>query len=86
MDACEKLGFFIITGHDILQEKVEGICTVAKKFFNWPPEKKESMKGSKPGPGYVPMSGENLAATRDENAPADLKESFNISSREEKNK
>ena len=85
-DACEKSGFFIITGHGIPQELVEGICTVAKEFFNLSLKEKESMKGCGSGSGYIPMGGENLAATLGENAPVDLKESFNISSREEKNK
>jgi isopenicillin N synthase-like dioxygenase len=38
------------------------------------------------GSGYLPMDAENLSVTLGEQAPADLKESFNMNCRPEKNK
>ncbi|CAF2863790.1 unnamed protein product [Rotaria sp. Silwood2] len=38
------------------------------------------------GCGYLPMERENLAATMEVNTPGDLKESFNVNSREAQNK
>ncbi|CAF4057341.1 unnamed protein product, partial [Rotaria sp. Silwood1] len=83
-NACEEIVFFIITGHGIPVETVEEVCSIAQQFFDWPLEKKNLLEGS--GCGYLPMEKENLAATRNVNAPPDLKESFNISSRKEQNK
>jgi isopenicillin N synthase-like dioxygenase len=83
--ACEQIGFFIIKGHGIPVETVNQACAIAQQFFDLPLEvkQKSSVQGS--GSGYLPMEGENLAATLGVNAPSDLKESFNISSRKEKN-
>lgn len=83
-NACEQIGFFIIKGHGIPTKTVEQIFSIGQELFDLPPEQKILLDSS--GSGYVPMGRENLAATLNVATPADIKESFNISSREAQNK
>lgn len=83
-NACEHIGFFIITGHGVSIETVEQMFSVMQRLFDLPLEQKMLLEGS--GCGYLPMGRENLAATVNKTSPPDFKESFNISSREDQNR
>jgi isopenicillin N synthase-like dioxygenase len=78
--ACEEIGFFLITGHGVPEELVDRNYTLAKEFFDLPLQKKNEVK--KPGPkvsrGYSLLGGQNLAITVGNDAPSDLHETFTV--------
>jgi isopenicillin N synthase-like dioxygenase len=83
-NACEGIGFFFIKEHGVSDEIIQKASSIAEKFFNLPPDSKNKcIKGS--GSGYLPEGAENLSVTLGNSAPFDLKESFNVNSKLEKN-
>lgn len=79
--ACEEIGFFIITGHQIPNALLDGVAQVGRTFFDRPLDQKQQIapNGSiEGGVTYVPFAVEKLAATRGEVTPGDLKESLNF--------
>ena len=80
--ACERIGFFVVSGHGVAPALVEGVQRESKAFFARPLEEKlairqrKEQKGSR---GYEPVGTEQLSATIGLETPPDLKES--ISSR-----
>lgn len=77
-DACEQIGFLIVTGHGVPAEVVAQASASARAFFDLPHAEKERLPLTPQGAGYSPLQGESLARTLGQPAPADLKESLNI--------
>jgi isopenicillin N synthase-like dioxygenase len=79
-EACERIGFLLVTGHGVPDELVERNYNLAKEFFDTPLEVKNKVK--KPAPtvsrGYSRLGGQNLASTIGNEAPSDLHETFTI--------
>jgi len=77
--ACENTGFLTITGHGVPPGLTTRTAAAARTFFDLPDDKKKRLRMTPAGAGYSPLQGEQLAATQGNKAPADLKESLNIS-------
>jgi isopenicillin N synthase-like dioxygenase len=78
-DACERLGFFTVTGHGIDEALIADVAARSRAFFDLPPDEKERFTGPTTTPGlpvYRPLRSERLGATGDGVATADLKESL----------
>ena len=79
--ACERIGFFVVSGHGVAPALVEGVQRESKAFFARPLEEKlairqrKEQKGSR---GYEPVGTEQLSATIGVETPPDLKESLSI--------
>jgi isopenicillin N synthase-like dioxygenase len=77
-DACEQIGFFVITGHGVPEVAVDRLVTNAKGFFALPLEEKLRVK--KPdGPdskGYTPMGTKTVGKDRDPTLKPSLHESY----------
>ena len=76
--ACEQVGFFVITGHDVLQDKITAVFAEGRAFFAQPLD--EKMRIKRPGPGisrgYNSLAGQSLGLTMGQKAPPDLMESL----------
>lgn len=72
-DAARNVGFFIIKGHHIHQDIMDGLLTAAKDFFSTPEEYRKQYLIGLNGfhNGYIPIGGEGFG-----NEVPDLKESF----------
>ena len=81
-DACERIGFLVITGHKVPPEAIEALTTQSRAFFDLPVELKcnSAPDVQQVFRGYSPLSKESLAALSSdgEAAPPDIKESFDI--------
>ncbi len=77
--ACEDTGFFVVTGHAVREPVIERIYRISRTFFDLPESSKRRVGESGSVSGgmmYFPLQAENLAASRGEQRPADLKESL----------
>lgn len=76
--ACEQVGFFVITGHEIPDARIRDAFTEGRSFFRRPLDEKLRIK--RPGPGisrgYNSLAGQSLALTIGQKAPPDLMESL----------
>lgn len=79
-DACERLGFLMIVGHEVDPRLVQATWDAARSFFEMPIA--DRMRVAMPTPGYPygysPVAGESLAASLGQQGHPDLKESFAI--------
>jgi isopenicillin N synthase-like dioxygenase len=77
-DACERVGFLVITGHGVPEETIERTFKVARSFFARPADEKQRIK--RPGPGisrgYNGVASQSLARTLGNVTPPDLMESL----------
>lgn len=75
-DACRSVGFFYISGHGIAQESIDRIYELSRRFFDLPAADKAALTISRSmnNRGYAGIDDESL----DPDAPADLKEAFNV--------
>lgn len=75
-EACRSVGFFYICGHGIAQEKIDAIYAFSAAFFDLPAADKVALTISRSmnNRGYAGIDDESL----DPDAPADLKEAFNV--------
>lgn len=83
-DACESIGFFVITGHGVQGTVLERLIEQSRAFFDQPDEMKTRIRrhGSNfGGPTYVPPNSESLGALDGQLQQADLKESLDVSPR-----
>ena len=77
--ACEHVGFFVITGHQV-SDAIIRVCIHAggRAFFALPLE--EKMRIKRPGPGisrgYNSVAGQSLGPDHRQKAPPDLMESL----------
>lgn len=77
-DACEDIGFLILTGHGVPQDLIKRMYDVSRRFFDLPIEEKLKARGDNPGKGYTGIGDEGLAASLDKQTPVDLKEALAI--------
>jgi isopenicillin N synthase-like dioxygenase len=77
--ACEQIGFLAVAGHGVDEALVLQAGSAARAFFDLPADDKNKLGHMAGGAGYSPLKGESLAATLGQSAPADLKESLNVS-------
>lgn len=77
-DACEHIGFLIISGHDIDQALLDEAFAISRDFFDLPVEQKlqASPVGEVAPRGYAAMASKGLAGTLGVDAPKDLREQF----------
>ena len=77
-DACERVGFFVITGHGVPDQIIASMFKYGRDFFSRPVE--EKMRIKRPGPGisrgYNSLAGQSLGLTIGKKAPPDLMESL----------
>jgi isopenicillin N synthase-like dioxygenase len=77
---CRETGFLAAVGHGVPKGLVQDVWEAAGDFFDLALE--EKMKVAMPFPGYPygysPFAKETLAASRGDDTPPDLKESFSI--------
>lgn len=78
--ACQDIGFLMITGHGIAPDLIDRVDAAARSFFALPLEQKMEVK--QPAPhvtrGYSAVGKEGLSYSLGEASPGDLKESFTI--------
>ncbi len=76
--ACEQVGFFVITGHEVPDDRIRAAFTQGRAFFHLPLD--EKMRIKRPGPGisrgYNSLAGQSLGLTIGRKAPPDLMESL----------
>jgi len=87
VQACEDIGFFVITGHGVPQSVIDNMWSNTSAFFDLPEEYKSKWEEGKQSAypfGYSGIGGEVLSAGKDEetkqdskNLP-DLKELFSL--------
>ena len=77
--ACQDIGFLVVTGHGVSDEAISGIEAVSREFFSLPYEEKIRCVGG-PGVfrGYTPVETTALALSRDAVTTPDLCEAFSI--------
>lgn len=76
-DACTQIGFFTITGHGISEEYLQETAAIARGFFDQETAAKRPYEAGT-GMGYIRVEGEQLAASLDDSAEIDYKESLNL--------
>ena len=79
--ACERIGFFLITGHGIDPALCQRVRQVSEEFYALPPEEKLLIRqdpDDKANRGYEPLGTEHLSATIGLDTPPDLKESLSF--------
>ena len=79
--ACERIGFFLISGHGVDPALCERARRVSKAFFDLPLEERLAIRrqqGDKAVRGYEPLGTEQLSATIGMETPPDLKESLSF--------
>jgi len=77
--ACREIGFLVISGHGIEPQTITAMREVSRRYFALPVEEKLRLRmPTDRYRGYTPMGSEGLAASLDQVAPPDLKESFSI--------
>jgi isopenicillin N synthase-like dioxygenase len=76
--ACQSVGFFVITGHGVQADILKSAFTQSRAFFARPQDEKMQIK--RPGPGisrgYNAVAGQSLGLTMGKKAPPDLMESL----------
>ncbi|MEE4450610.1 isopenicillin N synthase family dioxygenase [Novosphingobium resinovorum] len=75
-DACRSVGFFYIAGHGVPQPQIDAVYAHSRAFFDLPLRDKTALTISRSmnNRGYAGIDDESL----DPDAPADLKEAFNV--------
>ncbi|MGE0416520.1 MAG: isopenicillin N synthase family dioxygenase [Acetobacteraceae bacterium] len=75
-----RLGFFVVTGHGVSADLIEGTLTAATAFFDLPLSEKMRIKSTVQGSprGYLDFGLETLALSAGVRTPPDLKEGFGM--------
>ena len=79
-DACETVGFLMVTGHDFPQELLDNIERASRAFFELPLDEKKriAIMPGKPRRGYSGVGASTLVARSGEKLPPpDLRETLN---------
>jgi isopenicillin N synthase-like dioxygenase len=77
--ACEEIGFFIITGHGVSIDLINRMYDTSRAFFDLPSAEKSKVNKAGEMPGglmFFPMKSESLAASRGVKTPGDIKETL----------
>jgi isopenicillin N synthase-like dioxygenase len=79
-EACQSIGFLIITHHRIDQKLIDQVSSASQKFFSLNLADKRKVGRPRPDAvrGYSAVGEEGLSYSLEEAAPGDLKESFSI--------
>lgn len=78
-DACRRVGFFQVIGHELDHDLECSAWSAARAFFELPDADKSAVRiPTGDAYGYGPFAEERLAASRGETTPPDLKESFSV--------
>ena len=79
-EACERIGFFAVTGHGIPRQAIAELSRQAYAFFDLPFDEKMGIKRPKPeqNRGYIATGDETLARLGGRETPPDIKELFAI--------
>ena len=78
-EACETIGFLVVTGHGVPQSTVAGILDASARFFALPVADKIKVKPATPAfRGYAELANMALGKSLGKAAPADLREGFTI--------
>lgn len=78
-EVLREVGFFQIVDHGVPESVADRCWDVSRSFFDLPLDDKLNVERAEGGLyGYFPMLAESLAQSRDDTAPGDLKESFNM--------
>ena len=76
--ACEQVGFFVVTGHEVPDALIRKAFAEGRAFFHRPLDEKMCIK--RPGPGisrgYNSLAAQSLGLTTGRKAPPDLMESL----------
>jgi isopenicillin N synthase-like dioxygenase len=77
-DACERIGFLVITGHGISDALVRRVFEVSLAFFDLPLDEKLVTRSADPGipRGYSALASKSLGRTYGLDTPPDLREQF----------
>jgi isopenicillin N synthase-like dioxygenase len=79
-DACRRIGFVQIVGHDVPADVRQHLRDATDEFFELPLE--EKLRSRPPAPeinrGYAPMGSESLSYSLGVDSPPDLFEAFNV--------
>ena len=79
--ACERIGFFMVSGHGVDPALIARARSESVEFFGLPMEEKLAIRkpeGDLAVRGYEPVGTEHLSATIGVEAPPDLKESISF--------
>lgn len=79
--ACCDIGAFVLVGHGVPRQIVDGVWSAARAFFDLPLETKMRARVAGNPYGYEPMEHEALGRTPDEgaiDAQPDRKQTFNL--------
>jgi isopenicillin N synthase-like dioxygenase len=78
--ACEDIGFFVITGHGVDSRVPDRVFDTSGRFFDLPLEEKLQVKqwGDDIPRGFSPIAAEAVSYSRLKKTPGDLKESFSV--------
>lgn len=76
---CRTTGFLAVSGHGVSDQTIADMWRITRSFFDLTPTEKLNVKAPYPGYpyGYIGPELEALAASRGQDTPPDLKESFN---------
>lgn len=78
-EACEQIGFLVVSGHGVPAELIDEMYQISREFFDLPVEQKmDAMTPPDVFRGYQPVAVSTLARGLDITTPPDLKESFTI--------
>ncbi len=78
-DACRRVGFFQVIGHELDHDLEHSAWEAARAFFELPLSDKMAVRiPTGDAYGYGPFAAERLAASRGETTPPDLKETFSV--------
>jgi len=80
--ACEEVGFFIVTGHQVILAQLRHCAAEAKAFFALPSTDKEAVAANGRAYGYFPMTSEALGYDADVAKRPDLREAFSMGPQE----
>jgi isopenicillin N synthase-like dioxygenase len=78
--ACERVGFLVITGHGVPARAIADLAAQSRAFFDLPMEKKLQAQpaGGAFGRGYTPYGRKALSYTRGRESPPDLRETYTV--------
>ncbi|MCU1515110.1 MAG: isopenicillin synthase family oxygenase, partial [Microbacteriaceae bacterium] len=79
-DVCTNVGFFQVIGHGIPDAVADRAWDATVALFDLPLEQRLAVRQPSPGYpyGYIPFTGESLAASTGAESKPDLKEAFSI--------
>lgn len=79
-DACERIGFFLVSGHGVPEALIDDAYRAARDFFDLPMDEKVAVARKRPeiSRGYNRLADQSLSYSRGVAAPPDLQESINF--------